>query len=202
MYRKSIKKNSLNPSYFKKYMMIRSKPRTRLNRVLEEKFVDKDTNTSVSTSGSVIPINGIAQGFTSIQRIGVRVCMTSISGRFFPYVSSGNAFMRVLVVYDKRSNGTLPTIGMILDGTPDYSSPLSDTYKYRFTVLYDNLFVLTSSGSMAASDRFYKKIDLPMEFIGTTNLSSVIGCGVVWLVCISSASSTLYYGTRITYKDF
>lgn len=96
--------------------------------------------------------NGIAQGYGASERIGNKITMKKILMRFdivYTYDSTnyetGNS-IRVILVYDRQSNGTTPGLSDVLALTSDASnttnSPLNLYNKDRFQIIADKIINL------------------------------------------------------------
>lgn len=113
-------------------------------------------------------LNGLTQGTDSITRIGRKICMKSIQGRWtftlqntaagvFPAGLVGGQ-VRLLIVYDKQANGAAPAATDILQGTGIIQAPLNLNNRERFIVLVDKFITLDPNDMQSGMIRFYKKL--------------------------------------------
>lgn len=182
----------------------------------ELKYVDyTNTGTSFLDTGNIFLINGLQPGTGASQRIGKKVIMRSLLFRVSiaanvpgTIVFQGN--VRVLIVYDKQTNATAPTVASILETTSGVS-PMNMDNRDRFVVLMNKTVPIDQSGGHQSGQmKFYKKLFLPVIFNnGAAGTVADITSGSVYMVFISEqglvAPSTnnplgTWY-TRIRYDD-
>lgn len=178
--------------------------------------------TSAAAVGVVTFLNGCAQGINTNQHIGRKMIMTQIMGQVAltaAAAASQNAgvFARLIVVYDKETNGATPAATDILE-TDTVESFKSLVNGDRFTTVYDsgptlpivaNPFGSATPPAVASEFvfKFYKKCALPVTFSGTgATVASVETGGLFALTYITgggaapgvaNAASTV----RIRYTD-
>jgi len=114
----------------------------------EVKYCDiavSDDNFVVVAAPGIL-LNGVAQGATQYNRIGNKIAMKSIRirGQIINLLTVVQNYLRIVVVYDKQTNGALPNSSVVLqtriqDGTATNSafSELNMDYLERFTILRD-----------------------------------------------------------------
>lgn len=157
---------------------------------------------SLSTAGTLILLNGVAQGDDYNTRDGRKIIMKSINLKV--YVSNivnaiaDGDLMRVMVLYDSQSNGAAPTAGNILQ-TVSALAPMNLDNRTRFKVLFDkwqkiNGFnysggVLTAGTYTPPLFKLYKKLMLDVQFSGTTAAIGSISCGSIYLLVLSQTST-------------
>jgi len=78
---------------------------------------------ATATFSTPVLLNGCAQGNSGFTRIGRRLLMKSILFRYFFAPGSSSCF-RILVVYDKQTNGALPATTDVVN-TTDAHAPLN-----------------------------------------------------------------------------
>jgi hypothetical protein len=134
-------------------------PRTRLTGVglkPELKFNDSSFNADATTTGSVVALNQMAAGDTALLRDGNRIKMKSIQLKFTLELEAitQNAVCRFLIVYDRNTNLTNPTIATAGTGPLDtitVQSLRQVATVSRFKVLYDKSFALNSTSDTATA---------------------------------------------------
>lgn len=135
-----------------------------------------------TTTAAVALINGIAQGTGAGERIGRKVTMKSLFIR--GYVAKqgatvGSVPIRILIVYDKQTNATLPaTTDVVVTDT--VMAPMNLANAQRFTVLYDRVFNLGEDGDNVFNFSKYIKMNHDVTYnAGTTNTIGSIQTGSV-----------------------
>lgn len=188
----------------------------------ELKTVDLDTaNYQFDTTGSVTPLNLIAQGTDNTTREGRQVVITSCHIRALiqpTQAASQPSLCRWLLVWDKQPNGALATVANILkqdSGSVSSSqNPLNLDNRERFIVLRDKGYStgnqnLTATTAVADSTTYYVneyvKINAKTTFSGTTAAIGSIATGALLLVTIGNRASPNAYllgaGTRTRFTD-
>lgn len=177
----------------------------------ELKSVDMHAdNVSCSTMPGAILINGMTSGSSIDQRVGREITMRSIQ---FQYVVRANTAgvdqqTRVVLVYDRQTNGGAPAFNDVFDYTNCTSVRRLENRK-RFKVLYDRTHVVNAIGEPGAqvARRFYRRLRHPVTFnSGNTGLVGDITTGSVYLLFISTQAAgtnaaLIDFQTRIRYSD-
>lgn len=164
-----------------------------------------------STTSLLYLLNGCAQGTTASTRLGRRIIMKSL---FMKYVatmaatSTLSTALRFLVVYDKQTNATAPTVTDILLSDL-FSSPMNLSNSRRFKVLVDKIVpCIGTAGPQSVAFNIYKKINLPVEFnTGSAGTVGDIQTGSVYILCqvsgvnigVAEPLNNMY--TRIRFSD-
>ena len=105
----------------------------------EKKNVDFFTGTfftSATGNFTITPINLIAQGTTAQQHIGRKAVMTSVLVRSWLTLTAGQYPVRMVLVYDKETNGVAP-IATDIFTVNDSMSPMNLANSDRFIVVAD-----------------------------------------------------------------
>jgi len=135
-----------------------NKPADFFSSSAEIKCVDVPTTSYLlDNSGTVTPLNLIASGSSYYQRIGRKIEMkssringiinykTTLGGQtnYYPFIA------RIMVIYDRQTNGALPSIQDILQTIDALGNPTTDNYsgvnlnnRDRFTILRDQRIYL------------------------------------------------------------
>lgn len=183
---------------FKKYRTYR--------KVSQEfKRIDSTNATAISTTATYTLLNGVAQGNEYNQRIGRKIMMRKIMCR--GYVKNEDATpteTRIMIVYDKASNGVAPVLSDIVDGNEYNGFRNIDNVK-RFQVLMDKRLVLQPSAADSVKPfNFYKNVFLQTRHDGTTAGIGDITTGSLYLITVSndaSTGATLNCDWRVSYTD-
>jgi len=205
-YKKTIRKARFAPRP-QKSLVYDSRPMT-----IEKKNID--TFFAITAPGGSIwsgptQLNVIPQGNSAITRTGRTVSMTSIQLRYnvIRGGSNGPSQNRILVVYDKQANSSIPLTTDVF-ASDAMVSPLNLNNAERFIVLMDELSDSIQSTSLNVSGSRYRKIGLPAIYNGTTGSSSTVSTGTVWLfvanndqVTSGTTSNNLDIFSRIRYVD-
>lgn len=167
----------------------------------EYKFVDSSFGTTSApvsvTSGAVAGmqlLNGLKLGTSAFQRIGNKIAMKSLYWSLAfglsavdsdPTVDVAvlNVPVRMMVVYDKQTNGALPVGSDLLtnvtgvDNTTaraiDVNSPNNLNNKDRFVVVADKRFILSSNGSSARHIKKYKRLNTSVSYKSGATVGNV-----------------------------
>jgi len=137
-------------------------------------------------------LNGVSQGTDSTNRVGRQTIMKSLYGRLcsqpvrtttagIDILTSG--CLRMIIFYDAMSNGTTPGASDIMGGTL-VTSPLNLNNRERFRVLYDKTLCTEQGGVDIKMFKKFKRLNLPVQFINTSNTAADIGAGSLWLLCL------------------
>lgn len=174
-------------------------------------------------------MNGLAQGTSSITRIGQNIMMKSIHLKFYlrapqlqlaPNSQVYAKMARILIVYDLQPNGALPLGSDLLDNSTTgvgIVSSLNKLWTERFRILFDKRYFVHSmfaiaGGASASSqalvyDEVYLKVNHLTQFANTsTGTYSDIRTGALWLVALSdnaaAAEQPLFtYFSRVRFVD-
>lgn len=139
----------------------------------ELKFNDVAFVTDATTTGSVVSLNNFAAGDTNLLRDGNRIKMKSIQLRFTlenEALNQNNA-VRMMIVYDKQTNLTAPTIATAGTGPLDtitIQSLRQVATVSRFKILCDRVYVINSTSDTAGAlqiihDEIFVKIPLDSQ---------------------------------------
>jgi len=189
----------------------------------ELKSVDVFLNgEDLSSTGSVILLNGIARGDDISERIGRQVTIKSIEINGFvkpkaPEAGVEPETVRIMVVYDRQTNGAALQVAQVLASAAPAANrvivPKNLENRDRFLILRDMKFGLAAGESvnfMAAPKvvKFYQSLTLPMTFNGgDAGVVADITTGSVYMILLSSAAvgdahmPTAHMATRVRYSD-
>lgn len=184
---------------------------------IEVKHVDTAITGDVNTTPVFTLLNGISQGADSDNRVGRTVVMSRINIRLQmtneTAVKDRLSQMRILLVYDRQTNGAVFNVTDVLDAVTLESQWNHDQTETRFLVLYDSVVPLNTYGGSATSVDVYhwfKSIEqficLPTQYVDNGSTVASIVRGSLYLVYFGPdvASSTDFdcVGTcRLFYYD-
>lgn len=182
---------------------------------IEVKYVDTAVaGGDADTTGTILPLNLIAQGTDNTQRIGREAFMLAVNVRG-KLVCKGTTsttpqVARLLLVWDNATNGVLPAITDVLTSADSYGFPNVSNIG-RFTILHDELFglgVLTA----ALSEEVVHAVDLSLKinsstrFGGTTAAIASNQDGTLLSICVGTiaagtAAASFVLTSRVAFKD-
>lgn len=186
----------------------------------ELKYVDlANASYAGDTTGSVTALNLIAEGDDNTMRQGRQVVIKSVQlrGNVNPYdtATPQPVKARMLLVWDNAVNsGSLPAISAILAQAVPNSFPLIDNAQ-RFTILADRAFVFGPCNDAATQSysavpgiydiELYKKLNLPVQYTGTSATIGAVQNGGLYLVTLGDQSATngatFKIATRVRFVD-
>lgn len=187
---------------------------------------------SLNSTANIIPLNLIQSGSGFYNRVGRRIEMQSlhVTGEVnqTTTATSFNDYARILVIYDRQTNGAVPTYATIMaaydqSGTAstNYLSGVNPDERERFVVLMDQRLVLPAcpggTGATGATDgpavtfnisRFIKMRNLLTHYKADSSPAVIgdIATGAIYLIGIGRAASgsegwQCNLQTRLRYKD-
>jgi len=190
----------------------------------ELKSVDVTGSIAADTTSAVLLLNGIARGDDIGDRIGRKVIIKMMELRFKLGATSDTGIdqvQRLLVVYDKQTNGAACTGAQVLATVASAYAPYSPTNlenRNRFVVLYDTGAVSIQSDVLGAvevpkygSQRVFNMkryfSGLPVTFnAGDAGTVADISTGSIYAVVCGSVAAGATAGSaaiysRIRYED-
>jgi len=184
----------------------------------ELKTIDISTTSisPVAVAGATVLLNGVAQGSDYTNRIGRKTVMKSILFRanIYPKVDTASpvgATIRIMLVYDKQTNGALAAVTDILNAAT-YLQPTNLNNRDRFKILMDK-FVTTNANTTAGGNQTvagggtrlvkkYIRCEHDVIFGGTGATVGDIQSGSLFMVTISSSATyALDYNVRTRFID-
>ena len=186
-----------------------------------------------SKTGTIIPLNTMLEGASFNNRIGRKISMKSLRLTYglekYQVGTTLTDNLRVMVIYDRQTNGTPPTIPDILQAktiTNDTNTAGTGSLCYlnmvnseRFSVLMDKMefFNDTSTGSSdqinsalnphpitATNDRFIKLKGLETTYKGNAGTTGDLATGGLFLVLVSletQCAMRFVGAARLRYND-
>lgn len=167
----------------------------------EYKFVDVSFGTTNAASpvlsaaaSTFYLLNGLQLGTSAYQRIGNKIAMKSCYWSLTFGINAVNTIatstsgtpqvpVRMMIVYDKQTNGALPVVSDLLSGYSgianstaraiDVNSPNNLNNKDRFIVLCDKRFVLSAQGTGSRILKKYKKLSTSVSYKSGATVGNV-----------------------------
>lgn len=150
-------------------------------------------------------LNGIQQGTSANARVGRSALFKSLQFRFQlgDSTTPGIVPVRVLIVYDKQSNGALPLITDIL-AQNNFTSPMNLDKANRFLILCDKIFESPNSSNTVG--QYFRKMSLETMWSGIGATIADITTGAIVAFAATPGQPTtglasIIYTTRVRYLD-
>jgi len=181
------------------------------------KFVDNQLTTNAPSAGIMNLLNGVAAGTDFTQRVGRKFTMKSIWLKYFlnPLTTTATPagdLVRVMVIYDTQTNGTIPAVTDVL-ATANVLSSINLNNRDRFKIIHDKwhsmnpsnyaVGVPTAGAPVVKFQKFFKVLNLETIFSGTAATVGSIATGAMFSLLISAANnqSNLNLDVRFRFID-
>jgi len=137
-------------------------------------------------------LNGVTQGSGATARLGRKILMKSFQIRYTCSVVDGDdaSQHRIVVVYDKQTNGAAP-IATDVFTVNDFNSPLNLNNSDRFVVICDEITESVQSSVINISGKRYVKMNMEVLCGGSGNAVADINSGSVYIFIANNASPTM-----------
>lgn len=145
--------------------------------------------------GGITELNCIPQGATVANRIGNKVMMKSVAFKANLVASATTLVLgaRLMLVYDRQTNGAFPAIGDILQNQPAGAttafSDINIANKNRFLILRDQYFDFDVSQAQKRTVNLYCKGRWETEFGANAGNITDIKMGALYLVLYATSSA-------------
>jgi hypothetical protein len=179
---------------------------------IETKFFDYSLgSTTITSTAAVQTISLIQQGVNVSNRLGDSVKLQGLTTMLSitPQPLTPFNYVRLMMVRDSESRATVPVFSDIVNtslGPPQVMQYNYFTYQKRFSILYDEVFVMNPSTLYYSG--FSKTVHTPhnghIKWEGSGVTSSDFGEGQIYLVYLTTAASNgpvLDWITRFAYTD-
>lgn len=132
------------------------------------------------TTGSLTLIATVPQGASVNQRVGKKIALKSLQCRGSLVVNTATTLVdtAVLIVYDKRPTGALPTITDVLV-TANSESMNNDANSGRFRILKRLDMVLMGNSTTPATGQESKELDFWLDLKGASCVFKAAGTGAI-----------------------
>jgi hypothetical protein len=182
---------------------------------VETKFIDTTLGGVLmpSASPTIVPLTLCSTGTNDETRNGNSIKAKSNSLKFTLAINSTTPLdsdCRIMIIYDKVSNGTLPIATDILDNlggiTPTLAHYNGDNAGSRFLILYDKRFQLTNNDRRLIDGSSYLKLNHHVKFDGNGSLIADATTGHMYLVFMSNVAAvasqpSISYSNRFYFID-
>lgn len=168
---------------------------TRRSRRAELKNIDIDGINApalAAVTASVTAINSVVQGITAVTRVGRGAVMRQVEVRLswgMAATTTLNDTRRVMIVYDRRSNGAAITGATVLE-VDSLEAPLNMANAGRFKILYDKTLNVGTAGPQNMNFYYKKKVNLPTNYgLGNGGTVADIASGGISILVWSTGTA-------------
>lgn len=175
---------------------------------LDVSFGTLDIPATAPSTGAPADILSLAQGTTSVTRIGRRVAVKSVYYQFTIEMNPGQEeplVFRHILFWDRQANGagvTATTIDQLLQTQPYVTSPMNLTNNQRFIILADDRSTLSPNGDQIRIVSGFRKINQFAEFSNTNPIPISGGLRVMFVSDVDGTFPPAFYGTwRVRFID-
>lgn len=188
---------------------------------VEKKYLDTVQAQQIDkTTPSIHIVNAVPQGDTGESRDGdqvkaIRLYWNGTVSNDLPSSNNYPVMYRMVILLDKQSDGTPPTLAEIYQTTENPRSHLNMDNKMRFSILHDKQFLLTPAhinnntkivqGYMDLTKKFKKTAGLRIRYSGTGSTAADVASNPLYCIVFTSAgavdNSTVNIYHRLRYVD-
>jgi hypothetical protein len=169
-------------------------------------YNDVTNSTNISSTSTLVLMNGLTQGDTAITRTGqsIRMNTLDINAYIIGNSTAGQQSVRILLVFDKQPNASAYTSTSLLN-SDNTISPYAVGGQNRFIVYMDEMYALSTAGPLNA--QFSKRIQLNQHTeYNTGNAGTIadINSGSLYLQFVSDQATNvpiLAYYCRLWFVD-
>lgn len=172
----------------------------------ESNYFDvRQTPFSVSTTASIINLCPVLEGTGPQEYQGNSIMGLSLLVRMSIVGADTTDGVRIVIFRDKNATGGVPIgVGGILQDTGNYLSPLANSERGRWQILYDKVFVTTQGGIDRQIEKYFKVFKKP-KLITFSSDANAPQRGTIYLLAISDSAAvshpTLEFYSRLRYYD-
>nr|QXP07773.1 MAG: putative capsid protein [Arizlama virus] len=137
-------------------------------------------------------LNVVQQGAAVYNRVGTRVNFKSLQLRLMlsgQTAATVNAILRVVMVYDRQTNGAAPAIATIFSdlsaaggATTTFHSGLAIANRSRFQVIRDEMVPMSFGGDSVKHYKTYAKGMWPTEYSANNGTIGDVATGAIYLI--------------------
>lgn len=198
-----------------------------VRRGAEKKYVDYSISLATQmfdVNGDVTAVNLVRQGNSVNQRIGNNIKMADVMfrGTISPSATGVGGTCRLMLIYDRQTNGALPAISTILSDSDQggatntgVNSGRNMSYVTRYITIYDKIFSVDKYDSVNAMGgdcyktiKFSKKMKkdgVDVRYMGASAPAVIadLATGSLLLVSIGNTTTFGINGTlRMRFYDY
>lgn len=173
-----------------------------VNTEFKEKILASSVNPT--SSGNVLCFNLLAQGDDKDERGGNSVRWKSVFSRitYTLHASATTTVARAILLWDRQSNGALPSVTDVLQAA-NVRSSLNTDNSYRFKVISDQLVNLHTSRPITTIKTF-RKLNRHQKYTDTTGVIGSVATNSLLLLTVSDQatnSPTVQYNIKSRFID-
>lgn len=133
-------------------------------------------------------VNGVVQGVTGGQRIGRKVNFKSMQYRLSITNGTGIAAtpsvtqVRVLVLYDRQTNGALPALTEIFSPTATFDALIALQESKRWVILSDKTYQNDSTAGSVLSIKCFEKMAMETQYNGAGGVVVDVAYGGIYIL--------------------
>lgn len=176
----------------------------------EKKCIDVSNSTQAfGQTGTVIQLTNLVQGLTDITRVGSQVKITSAYIQIYLTLNAiaPHSIVRLLLVHDKQTNQAVYATSDLLETVGTASSivsPLNLDNKFRFQILKDKRYVLSSAGPSNRVVKMFIPLQQLIRYDANAGTIADLSSSSLSLVLISDEATNMpnaNYFVRLRYVD-
>ena len=178
---------------------------------MEFKSIDVAGTNAANTTPAFSLLDGCAQGSDINQRVGRQITLRSVQLRGYEQSAAAagvDQVHRIVLVYDRQSNGVAPVIGDILQAS-SVTAPRNLNNRRRFKILMDRIMVCNATAESGSNVtwQFYRKLRHPVEFnAGNAGTVADIQSGSLYLMVVTNiapgaGAGDSYWNARVRFTD-
>lgn len=199
-------KQAVKPRLYRQNVSLINPPQLRKSLVEKKNFDSTVTLTpaGVNLWSQIVPLNIIVQGTSQVTRIGRKIQMVSFSLKYIFKSTAGTpGNIRIMVVYDKQTNGALPVVtDILLNNSIVSHNNLNNSD--RFITVCDVISPLQQNTLQPIFSTINRKINLDTMFSTTAGVITDITSGGLFVMMIPSdglITDTVDIQTRLRFTD-
>lgn len=171
---------------------------------VEKKLHDVALDEGQTGTGNVYLLNGVAQGDTTVSRDGNSIKMHDIDLNFIAEKNPSATYshMRIMILMDKQTDSTTPTITDVLE-TSTVNSHRNIDYTRRFYMYYDRV-ITVDNDKPSIEWKKHIKTQAHVRYSGAGNSITAISSAPIFLMVLSTEltdAPTLIAKSRLRYID-
>jgi len=159
-----------------------------------KRLITQGTTQAIANTPVITDLVNMVQGDTSETRDGSHVKFVSIRWAYTltSHASAASTQVRCMVVQDKQTNEATFAAGDLLNDVTSSDAIVADRQQdhlKRFTVLYDKVHTLSPTSPSNLYRKFYKKLNLPVQYDGNAGTVADLTQKSLWLLFVSNQST-------------
>lgn len=175
----------------------------------ELKYLDTvSTGIAVDSSGTLILLNGCAQGDDINTREGREIRIKSLRIKWKPAInaSATGTIVRCILFIDKQVNASAPSVTTILKNSGALNLAQMDlAYRKRFKILYDKYITMSNNSMEETVEDYFRKMNLVVEYNSSSagTVADIVTNALYMLLISDQATNTptVVYWNRVRFYD-